>query len=192
MNSAFRMSRRFLVGVSAIAATVGPAGAARAQTEVDPASDMRPQIGDCLIFFDGDHEGDVIKPADIKAGAPPVLAWAFDRKKKVARDGSRLNQLLVMRLDPAALGQVERARAADGIVAYSAICTHQQCTVMDWLASKRVAQCPCHQSEYDLAHGARVVAGPAPRPLPALPLKLSDGAPVVSGPFTDRVGGQKL
>jgi Rieske Fe-S protein len=153
---------------------------------------MRPQVGDLLVFFDGDHEGAPIKPADLNPGDPPVLAWAFDPVKKVSRDGSRLNQVLVMRFDPAALGAAERARAAEGVIAYSAICTHQQCTVMDWLTAKQVAQCPCHQSEYDLAHGARVVVGPAPRPLPALPLKISDGAPVVAGPFIGRVGGEKL
>ncbi|MEO8716561.1 MAG: Rieske (2Fe-2S) protein, partial [Acetobacteraceae bacterium] len=82
--------------------------------------------------------------------------------------------------------------AADGIVAFSAICTHQQCTVMEWLASTKVLRCPCHQSEYDLEHGAVVLSGPAPRPLPALPLKISDSALVVAAPFTTRVGGEKL
>jgi len=158
----------------------------------DPARTMRPQPGDLLVFFDGDQEGAVIKAADLKPGDPPILAWAFDPTKKVPRDGSRLNQILVMRFDPAALGPTEAARAADGVVAYSAICTHQQCTVTDWLAAKRVAQCPCHQSEYDLAHGARVVAGPAPRALPALPLKMGGRVPTVAAPFTDRVGGEQL
>jgi len=63
--------------------------------------------------------------------------------------------------------------------------------VTDWLKSAQVLQCPCHQSRYDLRQGAKVVGGPAPRPLPALPLTLSDGALKVAGPFTDRVGGEK-
>lgn len=190
VEQAAALSRRAVLGGCLVMAADGAADLARADS--DPARDMRPQPGDLLVFFDGDQEGAVIKPADLKPGDPPRLAWAFDSAKKVPRDGSRLNQILVMRYDPAALGPVELPRAADGVVAYSAICTHQQCTVTDWLAAKQVAQCPCHQSEYDLAHGARVVAGPAPRPLPALPLKISDGAPVVAAPFTDRVGGEKL
>jgi len=47
-----------------------------------------------------------------------------------------------------------------------------------------VLQCPCHQSQYDLRHGAKVVGGPAPRSLPALPLKVTDGVLDIAGPFT--------
>ncbi|MEU6844941.1 Rieske (2Fe-2S) protein [Streptomyces sp. NPDC046716] len=47
--------------------------------------------------------------------------------------------------------------------AFSAICTHEGCTV------NRVAggtiDCPCHGSKYRIAD-ASVAAGPAPRPLP--------------------------
>ena len=172
-------------------ATAGPFGMARAD-DTDPARDMRPQPGDLLVLFDGGQQGAVVKAADLKPGDPPVLAWAFDPTKKMPRDGSRLNQILVMRYDPAALAPEEVPNAADGVVAYSAICTHQQCTVMDWLTATKVAQCPCHQSEYDLARGAKVVVGPAPRPLPALPLKVADGVLVVAAPFTARVGGEKL
>ena len=61
----------------------------------------------------------------------------------------------------------------------------------DWLKSTQVLQCPCHQSQYDPRHGAKVVGGPAPRPLPALPLKLSNGVLNVAGPFTARIGGEQ-
>ncbi len=131
-----------------------------------------------------------IKPADLKLGDDLTLAWAADPATKTARDGSRLNQILLMRFDAASLGSTEKTRAADGVVAYSAICTHQGCTVTDWLTGPQVLQCPCHQSHYDPRHGAPVVAGPAPRPLPALPLKLSQGVLVVASGFTDRVGGE--
>jgi len=120
-----------------------------------------------------------------------LLAWAFDPQKKIPRNGSRLNMVLLMRFDPATLADAEREMAPGGVVAYSAVCTHQQCWVTDWLKSAQVLQCPCHQSRYDLRQGAKVVGGPAPRPLPALPLTLSDGALKVAGPFTDRVGGEK-
>ena len=127
----------------------------------------------------------------LKLGDDPALAWSLDPKTKEPRDGTRLNQVLLMRFDPATLGSAEKPRAADGVVAYSAICTHQGCTVTDWLTAKQVLQCPCHQSEYDPRRGAKVVAGPAPRPLPALPLKLAGDVLVVAGPFSDRVGGEK-
>jgi Rieske Fe-S protein len=172
-----------------LAVAIGSA-LAHANDQSNPARAVPPQPGDLLVFFEGAQEGSIIKAADLKPGVPPILAWAFDPAKNVPRDASRLSQILVMRFDPIDLGPDEASRAADGVVAYTAICTHQGCTVTDWLASKRVAQCPCHQSQYDLAHGARVVAGPAPRSLPALPLKMHAGAPMVAAPFTDRVGGQ--
>ncbi|MFD8211572.1 Rieske (2Fe-2S) protein [Streptomyces sp. NPDC059695] len=48
--------------------------------------------------------------------------------------------------------------------AFSAICTHQGCTV-DKVADGTI-DCPCHGSKYRIADGS-VAAGPAPRPLPA-------------------------
>jgi len=185
------LSRRGVLCGCLVIVVDGAAELAHAD-DSDQARTMRPQPGDLLVFFDGNQDGAVIKAADLKLGDPPILAWAFDPTKKVPRDGSRLNQILVMRFDPPALGPTEATRAADGVVAYSAICTHQQCTVTDWLVPKRVAQCPCHQSQYDLAHGANVVAGPAPRPLPALPLTMAGGILTIAAPFTDRVGGMQL
>jgi Rieske Fe-S protein len=84
-----------------------------------------------------------------------------------------------------------RARAADGVVAYSGVCTHTAAT--SGLVRRLAAlKCPCHESEFDPGDGARVVGGPAPLPLAALPLKLVDGALVVAGPFEGRVGFQAL
>jgi cytochrome b6-f complex iron-sulfur subunit len=57
-------------------------------------------------------------------------------------------------------------------VAYSAICTHQACTVA--YKDGNLA-CPCHGSVFDPANGASVVAGPAPRPLPEIPVKVQGG-----------------
>ncbi|MFF3613888.1 Rieske (2Fe-2S) protein [Streptomyces sp. NPDC002580] len=48
--------------------------------------------------------------------------------------------------------------------AFSAICTHQGCTV-DTVADGTI-DCPCHQSRFSVQDGA-VKGGPAPRPLPA-------------------------
>ncbi len=178
--------RCVLCGGAALAlAVLSPA--ARAEDD-DPARSARLKPGDLLAFFEGDRAGQVIKPDDLKAGDPPVLAWPMDPKSKALRDGSRFNQVLLVRFDPASLGDQEKPRAAAGIVGYSAICTHAQCTVAGWVADKQLFQCPCHQSRYDPKHGARVVFGPAPRALPALPLKLDGGNLLVAGPFIGRVG----
>ncbi len=62
---------------------------------------------------------------------------------------------------------------ADGdFVAYSAVCTHRQCTVA--YQDDRLA-CPCHGSVFDPANGAAVVNGPADRPLPKIPVEVRNG-----------------
>jgi Rieske Fe-S protein len=148
----------------------------------------RPQPGDHFVFASGDKEGTEITPADLAEGAPQVLAWPMDPTTKKPRDGSRLAQVLLIRLDPASLDEETKPHAADGIVAYAATCSHAQCPVLGWNAEKKAFHCHCHNSEYDPRHDAKVVFGPAPRPLPALPLKLDNGALVAAGTFLGRVG----
>jgi Rieske Fe-S protein len=62
------------------------------------------------------------------------------------------------------------------IVTFSAICTHQGCTVAP---AHKQFHCPCHGSIYDAATGA-VVRGPASRPLTKIPTHIADGD-VVAG-----------
>ncbi len=57
-------------------------------------------------------------------------------------------------------------------VAYSAVCTHQGCTVA--YKGGQLA-CPCHGSVFDPANGGAVVNGPAQRPLPEVPVKVQGG-----------------
>ena len=184
------ISRRVVIAGGVVA--LGDIGTVtgRADEPVDAVRMQLPQPGDWLVSAGNDAKTTPLKPDDFEP-QELVLAWGFDTGRKVPRDGSRLNMVLLMRFDPATLGSAEKQLAVDGVVAFSAICTHQQCTVTDWLKSTQVLQCPCHQSEYDLRHGAKVVGGPAPRALPALPLKRADGVLMVSGPFTARVGGEQ-
>lgn len=107
---------------------------------------------------------------------------------KVVRSGSRLNKVLLVRLDPATLVGVTRERAADGVVAYSGICPHAGCEVNVWSAEQKTLECSCHYSHYDPRDGAAVIDGPTPRALAALPLKLAEGKLVVAKPFSARVG----
>jgi Rieske Fe-S protein len=132
----------------------------------------------------------VIKAEDLAVGGPQVQANPADPKSGVVREGSRLNLVMLVRLDPAELTGETRARAADGVVAYSGVCTHRGCPVNMWAKNNQTLFCSCHGSEFDPKNGAEVVAGPAPRPLPALPLKLENGVPVVAGAFSERVGSE--
>ena len=151
-----------------------------------------PQAGDAIVYAYGERAGQIIAPADVVLGAKQLLAYPMQPATRRVRDGTRLNQLIVVRLPPEKLADETRARAADGVVAYSGVCTHTGCDVTDWFGDKLHFKCPCHESEFDPGDGAHVVGGPAPLPLAALPLKLVDGALVVAGPFEGRLGFQAL
>jgi ubiquinol-cytochrome c reductase iron-sulfur subunit len=69
--------------------------------------------------------------------------------------------------------------APEGIVAYSKICTHAGCAIALYryplnppTAPRPALVCPCHYSTFDPARGAKVLYGPAGRPLPQLPLRI--------------------
>jgi ubiquinol-cytochrome c reductase iron-sulfur subunit len=64
--------------------------------------------------------------------------------------------------------------APAGYVAYSKLCTHAGCPVGLYERELRLLVCPCHQSMFNIYNGAVPQFGPAPRPLPQLPLYIDD------------------
>ncbi|MFF3289908.1 Rieske (2Fe-2S) protein [Streptomyces sp. NPDC003023] len=64
---------------------------------------------------------------------------------------------------------VTQPRAGD-FKAFSAVCTHQGCTVAN--VSDGTINCLCHGSKYKIAD-ASVASGPATEPLPAQPITVS-------------------
>jgi rieske iron-sulfur protein len=186
-RAARRACRRQVLGAGVAAALVSIAGRVHADAD-EEARSRRPAAGDQFVFFEGENQGKVIAPDDIKLNATQTLVWPHDPEKKVALDGSRLNLMLLIRLDPASLSDAEKPHAADGIVAYSAVCTHAGCPVSAWMAKEQVMLCPCHQSEYDPKDVGKAVFGPAPRALAAVPLKISGGVQAAARGFIGRVG----
>ena len=152
----------------------------------DPASE-RPKEGDFLVSIESEGT-DALALKDVPLGGPPVLVWPMDPASKTVRKESRLNKIVLLRFEPAALNETTKERAIDGVVAYSAICPHAGCEVNGWAADQQLLECSCHYSHYDPRAAATVVDGPAPRPLAALPLKIVDGKLAVAKPFTGRVG----
>ena len=163
---------------------------AHAATEDDPAK-ARPQDGDQFVFFSGDRKGEIIKLEDLPLGGPQVLAYPMDPAKEIVRNGSRLNQVILIRFEADQLSKDTLVNAADGAIAYSAACTHQACPVSMWKKDKGTLYCACHGTQYDPTDAARVVDGPAPRRLAMLPLRVEEGLLLAAGPFTGKVGATK-
>ena len=63
-------------------------------------------------------------------------------------------------------------RTKKGVFAYSAICTHQGCTV-SYSPAAKLLQCPCHGAQYDPLNSARVVNGPTQTPLAKIKVAVS-------------------
>ena len=164
---------------------------AHAQFGSDPAASAPPEIDDRLVFAFGEREGQIMRPEHLAVGAEQTFAWAKQAGSGIVRNGTRLYQLLVLKLDPEWLSEATRARSVDGVVAYSGVCTHTGCDITLFDAEQHHFQCPCHESQFDPKDGARVIGGPAPWPLAALPLKTIDGELAVAGTFEGRVGFQQ-
>ena len=160
--------------------------------DADPViANAPPQHGDLLVFAYGEREGELITPVDVSIEAKPLFAFPMDPDTKTVKNASRLNQVLVKRIDPESMTDETRERSADSIVAYSAVCTHTGCDITGWDRDAHRFQCPCHESQFDPADSANVVGGPAPWQLAALPLQIVDGMLAVAGDFVGRVGFQQ-
>ena len=147
-----------------------------------------PMPGDRLVEDDADGPPTALRPADIRPGKP-MLAYPLDAGRRAPRDESRLNKLVLVRFAEADLDAETLARSAGGVLAFSAICTHQGCDVKTWLAKEKALVCFCHSSKFLPLSGGQVVSGPAPRALASLPLALDGDQLVIAGPFSAAPGG---
>jgi Rieske Fe-S protein len=97
---------------------------------------------------------------DAKAGGPAIASTSEVAPGSALKFKDSGNPAFLVHLD------------SGNFVAYSAICTHQGCTVA--YQGGQLA-CPCHGSVFDPANGGAVVTGPAPTPLPEIPVKVQGG-----------------
>lgn len=141
-----------------------------------------------------DPSGRPVKAADVTVGSVVHIIpeaseeertthhWITEKAKAV---------VLLVRLDPKDLKEADDRKdwSYDGIVAYSKICTHVGCPVALYEQQTHHLLCPCHQSTFDMADGAKVVFGPAKRPLPQLPISVDDeGYLVAQSDFHEPIG----
>jgi len=132
-----------------------------------------------------------MKPEDIVQGSltfakPEGLEEsAEDFQQQIAKDA-----LMIVRIAPEDIKDSEsRDKGFEGILAYSKICTHVGCPISLYEQQTHHALCPCHQSTFDLADGARVIFGPAGHPLPQLKITTDEqGFLIATGDFDEPVG----
>jgi len=172
--------------VAAIAALLPGVITLRGRSRTAATRGIEP--GDRLVFALGDNAGD------------PITEGSFTQNEAVlaypeGKSDNHENLAMVCKLDPAQIQPpTDVAGTAHGIVAYSAICTHLGCTVrfseepMEQAPFPHI-HCPCHGAMFDPQHGCRVLGGPAPRPLPQLPVQVNaKGEVIASGPFSGPIG----
>ncbi|MGQ4560294.1 cytochrome bc1 complex Rieske iron-sulfur subunit [Dermabacteraceae bacterium P7054] len=119
-----------------------------------------------------------IMPEGLTAETPDYLE---ERAKAAA---------ILVRVDPRDVQDQESLKNGfAGILAFSKICTHVGCPVALYEQQTHHLLCPCHQSTFDVTDGAKVIFGPAHRPLPQLPIEVDDeGYLVATGDFPEPVG----
>jgi ubiquinol-cytochrome c reductase iron-sulfur subunit len=105
--------------------------------------------------------------------------------------GQSMDQTVLIRVQDTDL-VTEKGRetwAPSGYVAYSKLCTHLGCPVGLYEQDLELLVCPCHQSMFNVRNGAVPQFGPAPRPLPQLPLMFNaDGNLAAQDGYDQAVG----
>jgi ubiquinol-cytochrome c reductase iron-sulfur subunit len=166
-----------------------------------PGAGLEHTVWDSGMRVVRDVVGTPIRPGDLEIGdlvnAEPELIFEVDEEGEPVLEGVTLQiakskgAVVLVRMDPDA-NKPAKGRddwAVDGIVCYSKICTHVGCPISLYEKKTHHLLCPCHQSTFDLADAAKVVFGPAARPLPQLPLMVDDdGYLVAQSDFKEPVG----
>lgn len=139
-----------------------------------------------------DPDGTLIKATDVTIGSVfHVIPDGLNELEEHMLEEKAKAVVLLIRMSPEDL-KVQPGRedwSFDGIVAYSKICTHVGCPVALYEQQTHHLLCPCHQSTFDVADGAKVIFGPAKRPLPQLPITVDDeGYIIAKDDFSEPIG----
>lgn len=184
-------SRRSVLKMAALGVAAGLAGArspfAHASADNEEEQSARPRRGDFLVFDKAVSSPKPIRIDDIVVGKP-MLAYPFELGSGIVSSASRFNKVLLLRFDKAELPDDVAANAAGGVLAFSAICTHQNCDVDIWMEGAGLLACFCHGSMFRPLDGGSVAAGPAPRALPVLPVTEKGDLIMVADSFSSAPG----
>ena len=146
------------------------------------------KAGTRLVTDPGDRP---IKASDLEVGAvaqtlPELPAGEHRDLADIGKDA-----VLLIRLRPEDfnLDDERLSWTHEGIIAFSKICSHMGCAVALYEQQTKHLLCPCHQSTFDVTRAAKVIFGPAARPLPQLAITVdAEGYLVAQAPFSEPVG----
>jgi Rieske Fe-S protein len=100
-------------------------------------------------------------PASASSAAGGAAAGALAATSDIPVGGGKIFDTQVVVVTQPSAGEFK---------VFSAVCTHMGC-IVNQITDGRI-DCPCHGSEYSITDGA-VLAGPAPKPLPAKSFKVT-------------------
>ena len=135
-----------------------------------------------------DITGRRVNVSDLAIGS---IVTVFPEGKQNTDNGQAVDQTVLIRLsnENYTTKKGRETWAPQGYVAYSKLCTHLGCPVGLYEQELELLVCPCHQSMFNVANGAMPTFGPAPRPVPQLPLMVdSMGYLQSQSDFTEPVG----
>jgi ubiquinol-cytochrome c reductase iron-sulfur subunit len=146
------------------------------------------KTGTRLVTDPGDRP---IKASDLEVGGVAQVMPELPAGKKRTLEDIAKDAVLLIRLRPSEF-QLDPERLSwthEGIIAFSKICSHMGCAVALYEQTTKHLLCPCHQSTFDVTRAAKVIFGPAARPLPQLAITVdADGYLIAKQPFTEAVG----
>jgi ubiquinol-cytochrome c reductase iron-sulfur subunit len=174
-------------------------GTALSAALVLPAASLGPKPGDEIGASPWrrgtsvlDEEGVHLAPRDIALGG---FVTGYPEGSDPRELGSPI-VLVKLRPDELDLPADRTDWDADGVLAFSKICTHAGCTInlfryplYEPTSPGPALVCPCHYSTFDVTTGGNRIFGPAGRALPQLPLDLDgDGRLIAGGEFSGAIG----
>jgi len=184
--------RKLLAAAAGVAGTGLTAAVALPATALGPA--IHGEIEETPWRAGVPLVGEADEPVRVEDVAVGSFITAFPRGADKRELGS---PVVVVRVEPETLQLPagRRSWAPLGLLAFSKICTHAGCAVSlfrypvyEELSSRPALVCPCHYSTFDVRRAATVIAGPAGRALPQLPLDVVDGVLVAAGPMSGSIG----
>jgi ubiquinol-cytochrome c reductase iron-sulfur subunit len=135
-----------------------------------------------------DQTGRRVNVGDLAIGS---IVTVFPEGKQNTDRGQAVDQTVLIRISDEDF-TTQKGRETwgpKGYVAYSKLCTHLGCPVGLYEQQLQLLVCPCHQSMFNVTNGAIPQFGPAPRPLPQLPLYIdSDGNIRAQDDYNQAVG----